>query len=85
MATRKFPTVPPYTGNNEGSVVSALAGVVGYITAQQQPVVQPITGTFASTMTSAQISATTLAQAVTAVNVATLKINEVIARLQGTQ
>ena len=66
MATRKFATVPPYTGKNDAAVITALAGVVSYITAQAQPVVQPLPNT------------ASLADAVA-------KINEIIARLQGTQ
>jgi hypothetical protein len=65
MATRKFQTVPPYTGKNDAAVLRGLTDVVSYITAQAQPVVQPL----ATTATNAQIIA---------------KLNEVIARLQGT-
>jgi hypothetical protein len=65
MASRKFQNVPPYTGGNADTVLSALVGTVTYITAQAQPVIQPL----AATATTAQIIT---------------KINEVIARLQGT-
>lgn len=66
MATRKFQTVPPYSGNNDAQLLRALQDVVSYVTAQAQPAVQPL----ATTATTAQIIS---------------KVNEIIARLQGTQ
>jgi hypothetical protein len=66
MATRKFQTIPPYTGNNDAVVLRGLTDVMSYITAQAQPAIQPLATT------------ATLAQTIA-------KINEVIARLQGTQ
>ncbi|NVN99290.1 MAG: hypothetical protein HXX17_08200 [Geobacteraceae bacterium] len=66
MATRKFANVPPFTGQNDKNVIAALAGVVGFITAQQQPAISALD----TTATTAQIIA---------------KVNEIIARLQGTQ
>jgi hypothetical protein len=66
MASRKFQTVPPYNGNNDAQLLRALQDVTSYITAQAQPVIQPL----ATTATTAQIIS---------------KVNEIIARLQGTQ
>ena len=66
MASRKFQTIPPYTGNNQAAVLRGLTDVMSYITAQAQPVVQPL----ATTATTTDV-----------IN----KVNELIARLQGTQ
>lgn len=65
MATRKFQTVPPYSGANDAQVLTSLQNAVSYITAQAQPPIQQL----ATTATTAQIIA---------------KVNEIIARLQGT-
>jgi hypothetical protein len=46
--TRKVPTIPP-VGADLGPAVRALAGVVSFITAQQQPVVAPLPTTGATT------------------------------------
>lgn len=96
MASRKFQTVPPYTGRNDAAVLRGLTDVVSYITAQAQEVVQPVTPVPASafdvTLTTAQIAALTATQVATETNVLamqvnalTAKVNELIARLQGTQ
>jgi hypothetical protein len=65
MASRKFQTVPPFTGSNEAQVLRGLVDVVSYISAQAQPIVQPLP----ATATNAQVIA---------------KINEILARMQGT-
>jgi hypothetical protein len=65
MASRKFVTIPPYNGANDASVLRALVGAVSYVTAQTQPVIEPLE----TTATTAEIID---------------KVNEIIARLQGT-
>lgn len=63
MAKRRFQNVAKVAGRDPA--IDTLADVIGYITGQTQPPIQPL----AATASNAEIIA---------------KINEVIARLQGT-
>lgn len=54
--SRKFQNVPPYTGNNNPQLLRALVDSVTFITAQAQPVIQPLAPTATTAQAVAKIN-----------------------------